>query len=160
MSYANTTVRDGVDESIKREKDLTEFCRQSMDKVNNARGRYLLQYLADYERKHLNQLEQFKKKIIEEDIFSSNRDASSAEDPGKNEEFAKSNAHIIRLLKLSTEAEKKALEILSKLDSHVNDAEWKNEFRRLVEKEHLHNRVLYDEFFDINNRDGVYHWGD
>lgn len=160
MSYTNTTVKDGVDLSIKHEKNLDTFCKDSLDKVDNKRGKYLLQYLRDYEKKHLHQLEMLKKKITEDEIKFHKQDNSSPEDPGQDEIFRRNNSRIIELLNLSSAAEKKALEVFSKLETHIDDEEWKKSFAKFVEEEHLQNKMLYDEFFNINNRKGVYHWGD
>lgn len=160
MSYSNTTVKDAVDISIKNEKNLDKFCKESLGAVDNSRGKYVLQYLRDYEKRHLDQLEQFKRKLIDEEVKFHKQDSSTPEDPGQSETFKRNSARIIELLKLSTAAEKKAMEVLSKLDSHIDDNEWKESFSKLVEEEHLHNKVLFDEFYNISNREGVYHWGD
>lgn len=61
---------------------------------------------------------------------------------------------------MSVEAENKALEIFSKLEHHTEDVEWKEGFSKLAEQEHLQNRILYDEFYSINNQVGEYRWGD
>lgn len=154
MSYASKTVTKAADLAIQKEQKLNDFCQQSLGEIKNPRVKYLLQYLADYEKKHITQLELFKKKIYEEELTTPGRDEEAPE------ELERSNAKIIELLNLSTEAEKKALEAFSKLQYHIDDNEWKKAFSKLVQDEHLQNRMLFDEFYDKNNQKGVYHWGD
>lgn len=160
MSYANTTLKEAINLSINNDKKLNQFCEDSVQTLDNTRSKYLLQNLSNFERNHLKQLKSLREKLLLEVNSIAEKNADDPDAPRASTNPQRDKAVLLELLKMTTDTEKKATEAFSKVKSHVEDVQWKKEFNKLIEEEHLQTRLLHDELYDFSNNKGVWHWGD
>ena len=67
---------------------------------------------------------------------------------------------VLGILNRAIDAESSAYERYKRMARDTDDPAGKDMFVKLAQEELLHRRILSDEFYHLNNRGGVWSWGD
>ncbi|MBN1347997.1 ferritin family protein [candidate division KSB1 bacterium] len=165
MDHKEIGLLEAIEIAMEAELKAHQFYRDAIAKITNARGKNLLQQLADFEHNHYDKLTDLKKSLAKQGKFieyegtqfKPYKSAVPAEVAGKIEP---DKENVLNILSLAIEAETKAAANYQKLAQETADPLGKDMFKKLSEEETLHRRILSDEFYQLSNRGEIWFWGD
>ncbi len=162
MAEANVVLMEAINVAMDAEKKAHNFYSDAVNKVSNERGKNLLKQLADFEQNHYDKLAELKTSLSDNEKFISYEGTMFEPFNAKvyADESEKNKEDVLDILTLAIEAETEAHEHYRDMAEKTTDPDGKAMFEKLAEEETLHRRILSDEFYSINNKDGVWAWGE
>ena len=165
MADKNLGVLEAIEIAMEAELKAHQFYKDAVKKVSNERGKNLLQQLANFEQNHYDKLNELKASLKEKGEFidyegtdfTPYKSKMTAEISGKIES---DKEDVLNILTMAIDAETKAQAHYSRMAEETSDTRGKDMFLKLAEEETLHRRILSDEFYQINNQNGDWFWGD
>ncbi|MBC7185811.1 MAG: ferritin family protein [Calditrichaeota bacterium] len=157
------TIMDAINLAMEAEKKAQQFYAESAAKVASERGRDLLTQLANFEQSHYDALAELRSSLTSSGTFTTYQGTSFAPYRPKAEVEGKiepNKEDALSILQMAIEAETQAYERYRSLATRTDDPQGKAMFQKLAEEEILHRRILNDEFYYLNNRGGIWFWGD
>jgi len=156
---------EAVDIAMEAESKARDFYLNAAEKVTDERGKNLLMQLADFEKNHFDRLNHLKKSLQGETgyieysgtTFSPYSVKSVSEVSGTVEE---NKSDVLDILGIAIDAEDKAYNRYVEIAGRVEDPQGKAMFLKFAEEEKAHRRILSDEFYYMNNKGGLWFWGD
>lgn len=165
MNNKNIGVLTAIEIALEAELKAKEFYLNAVKKTSNERGKNLLQQLSDFEQNHYDKLKELKTSLKEKGEFieyegtklTSFKSTVPSEVQGKIET---NKDEVLHILSMAIDAETKAYERYNKMANETTDSRGKAMFLKLADEETFHRRILSDEFYQLNNKGGVWFWGD
>ena len=156
---------EAIDIAMEAEAKAREFYLSSAAKVNNDRGKNLLNQLADFEKNHFDRLSDLKQSLQGEAGYIEYKGTKFlpfsagpvSEVSGKLEA---NKSDVLDILGLAIDAEDKAYNRYMEMAGKIDDPRGKEMFTRFAEEEKAHRRILSDEFYYMSNKGGLWFWGD
>ena len=153
---------EAVKIAVNAERDAYLFYREAAEKSTNPRGKDMFQQLSDFEMEHY-------KKMVHLYLSLKNENkwipyVGAGELIARNRiESAKGGYETkdddIRALKTAIAKETEAADFYRKMAEKTEDPMGKEMFKKLVEEEETHRRLLNDQFYALQNQ-GEWVWGD
>jgi rubrerythrin len=147
---------------MEAEKEAYQFYARAAKKTKNLKGRDLFQQLSEFEMNHFQKLKDLSKSLREkgEWILYSGTSLKKKAIPLKIQK-AKGQEQITDMdaLRMAIREEKKAQSYYRSMAELTKDLRGKDMYKRLAEEETLHEKVLNDQFYSLQNT-GVWSWGD
>jgi rubrerythrin len=160
-----TTVLETIRTAMEAENDAHNFYSRAAQKTENPRGRDMFSQLADFEKNHFLHLKDLydsikaegkwisypgttfsaKGKKIRTGLTPSGRVGTQADD--------------LDALSMAIKEERKAQEYYRNMTDETSDHLGKDMFKKLAREEELHERILNDQYYSLNNK-GVWTWGE
>ena len=156
-------IEEALDIAMNAELEAQAFYAQAAVEVQDRKGRDLLGRLAAFEQYHYEQLAKLTRSLQERGQFVEyvGRQVEQFQ-PQVGGETAGTKLDELRdlpgILSKAIENEKVAGERYFALAEATDDPAGRDMFRKLVEEEKVHLRILEDEFFSLSNQ-GVWSWG-
>jgi rubrerythrin len=156
---------DAITAAMDAEMDAHNFYSRAARKTQNPKGRDMFSQLADFEMNHFNHLKALYDSLKGEGKWiaypgsaffkrakKTSTDLSTGEGVG-------SQADDIDAISMAIKEERKAQDYYLQMAQKTTDPLGKDMFKKLAREEELHERVLNDQFYSLNNN-GVWTWGD
>jgi rubrerythrin len=151
-----------VEMAIEAERQASQFYSQASKKTRNPKGRDLFQQLSEFEAAHLQKLKELMASLQhgKEWIIYSGTSLRQKTIPVKLEK-PKGQEQLTDMdaLRMAIRAEKKTETYYRSMAELTRDAKGRGMYKRLAEEEALHERVLNDQYYSVQNT-GVWSWGD
>jgi rubrerythrin len=156
---------DAIKAAMEAEMDAYNFYSMAAQKTQNPKGKDMFSQLADFERNHFLHLKDLYDSLKGEGkwiaysgtTFSETGEKIS-EDLSIGKEIA-SQADDLDALSMAIKEERKTQKYYLEMTSKTVDPLGRNMFKKLATEEELHERILNDQFYSLNNN-GVWTWGD
>ena len=165
MKSRESTLLDAVKAAMAAENDAHNFYSRTAQKTQNPKGRDMFSQLADFEMNHFRHLKDVYDSLKEDakwiaypgTTFSKkgkkiSKDLSIAKEVGPQ-------ADDLDALSIAVKEERKAQKYYSEMAQKTADPLGKEMFKRLAREEEIHERVLNDQYYSLNNN-GIWTWGD
>jgi len=151
-----------VQAAMEAEREAYQFYAKAAKMTKDPKGRDMFQQLSEFEMNHFKKLQDLARSLKEkgEWILYEGTSLKRRTIPGKVEK-GKGREQLTDLdaLKMAIREEKKAQSYYRSMAELTKDPRGKNMYKRLAEEEALHEKVLNDEFYSLQNT-GVWSWGD
>ena len=165
MKDKNAQLIEALTLAMDAEKKAAKFYRDSASKVSADRGKILLRQLADFEDNHFEKLGELRDSLgggggyitYEGTKLGSITGEIPYEDGSPSE---RNLEDVLGILSLAMDAETGAHKRYMELAGKIGDRRGRDMFIRLADEEMLHRRILADEYYHLNNKGGVWSWGD
>ena len=165
MKSRESIALDVIETAMAAEKDAHNFYSRAAQKTQDPKGRDMFSQLADFEMNHFRHLKDLYDSLKGEGkwiaypgtTFSVKGKKISTE-LSIGEEVG-SQADDLDALSMAVKEERKAQKYYSEMAGKAADPLGKDMFKKLAREEELHERVLNDQFYSLNNN-GVWTWGD
>jgi len=148
--------------AMEAEMEASQFYSKSAKKTKNPKGRDMFQQLSEFETNHYLKLKELSKSVAEkkEWILYSGTNLKKRTIPLKIEK-PKGQEQItdIDALRMAIREEKKAQTYYRSMAELTKDLRGKDMYKRLANEEALHEKVLNDQYYSLQNT-GVWSWGD
>ncbi len=161
----DATLMSALDEAMQAEEKARDFYRDALTKVSSGKGKDLLNQLVDFEQNHYDKLMELKKSLASSGTFiaysgTSFKPYTSGAKSEVSGDIEPNKDELLQILSLAIEAESMAYKRYRDLADSVQDARGKDMFLKLADEETMHRRILSDEYYQMNNRGGLWFWGD
>jgi rubrerythrin len=148
--------------ALEAEKEAYQTYSKLAKKTKNPKGRDMFQQLSEFEINHFNKLKALLKSLQEkgEWILYEGTPLKTKSIPGKalkpkgQEQLTDMDA-----LKIAIREEKKAQAYYRSMIELTSDPRGKDMYKRLANEEALHEKVLNDQYYSVQNT-GLWSWGD
>lgn len=165
MAGQHDAVLEAIQGAMDAEKKAAAFYRDAVEKTGSQQGKLLLRQLADFEENHFVKLEELKQSLTDKGEFIAYDGTSfgsiTGEIPSGSGAALESNLDdVLSIINLAIEAETGAFKRYRDLAQATNDTRGREMFLRLADEEVLHRRILSDEYYHLQNKDGIWMWGD
>ena len=148
--------------AMEAEMEASQFYSKSAKKTRNPKGRDMFQQLSEFETNHYLKLKELSKSVAEkkEWILYSGTNLKKRTIPLKIEK-PKGQEQITDMdaLRMAIREEKKAQTYYRSMAELTKDLRGKDMYKRLANEEALHEKVLNDQYYSLQNT-GVWSWGD
>ena len=148
--------------AMEAEMEASQFYSKSAKKTRNPKGRDMFQQLSEFEMNHYLKLKELSKSVAEkkEWILYSGTNLKRRNIPLKIEK-PKGQEQITDMdaLRMAIREEKKAQTYYRSMAELTKDLRGKDMYKRLANEEALHEKVLNDQYYSLQNT-GVWSWGD
>ena len=148
--------------AMEAEMEASQFYSKSAKKTKNPKGRDMFQQLSEFETNHYLKLKELSKSVAEkkEWILYSGTNLKKRTIPLKIDK-PKGQEQItdIDALRMAIREEKKAQTYYRSMAELTKDLRGKDMYKRLANEEALHEKVLNDQYYSLQNT-GVWSWGD
>lgn len=148
--------------AMEAEKEASQFYSKASKKTKNPKGRDMFQQLSEFETNHYQRLKELSKSLQEkgEWILYSGTSLKKKTIPLKMEKLkGQEQLTDMDALKLAIREEKKAQAYYRSMAELTKDPRGKDMYKRLANEESLHEKVLNDQYYSLQNT-GVWSWGD
>jgi len=156
---------DVIETAMAAEKDANNFYSRAAQKTKDPKGRDMFSQLADFEMNHFRHLKDLYDSLKGEGKWIAYPGTTFSVKGKKistglsiGEEVG-SQADDLDALSMAVKEERKAQKYYSEMAGKTADPLGKDMFKKLAREEELHERVLNDQFYSLNNN-GVWTWGD
>ncbi len=160
MTQRNLTVLDAIGLAMAAEQKAAAFYANAALKAANPMGQQLFEQLADFERYHYDSLARLDRSLRDQGAYVpyAGRDINlpATSEVGNEELHAET---LVEIITLALQAEQQARERYVALAEQTADSEGKAMFERLAAEEHVHYRILNDEYYHLNNQ-GKWVWAE
>ena len=158
-------VIEAIKIAMDAESKARDFYADAVDKVTSERGKNLLKQLSDFENSHYTRLLDLKRSLEGDQgyIDYSGTDFNAFSPNAVSEvsgRIEKNKSNVLDILGMAIQSEDKAYERYVDLAAKIEDAKGKDMFLKFAEEEKSHRRILSDEFYYMNNKGGLWFWGD
>ncbi len=165
MAPESVNFIEAIDMAMAAEIKARDFYADALTKVTHARGKDLLSQLADFEQQHYDKLDELKNTLTQKNeyityegtSFKPYRASTPSEVSGPIE--ADKNS-LLDILSMAIDSETKANERYLKMADQTTDPRGKAMFKKLAQEEVTHRRILSDEYYHLNNQNGMWVWGE
>jgi len=148
--------------AMEAEKEAYQFYAKAAKKTKNLKGRDMFQQLSEFELNHFQKLKELSKSLKEKGEWILYDGTSlkkkgiplKVDKPKGQEQLTDMDA-----LRMAIREEKKAGSYYRSMAELTKDPRGKNMYKRLAEEEALHEKVLNDQYYSLQNT-GVWSWGD
>jgi rubrerythrin len=162
VSWTNREDLKAIRVAMEAEKDAYQLYSKAAKMTRNPKGKDLFQQLSEFEMNHLKRLQELSKSLADRgewilysgSSFKKKPIPLKAEKPKGQEQMTDMGA-----LKMAVKAEKKAQAYYRSMAELTRDPRGKDMYKRLANEEALHEKVLNDEYYSLQNT-GVWGWGD
>jgi len=162
LPWAGREAVRAVQVAMEAEKRACEFYGNASKKIKNPKGKEMFQQLSEFEMNHFKKLKELSGSLrgkgewvsYEGTSFSKQAVPWEGERPKVQEELTELDA-----LKIAIGEEKKAERYYRSMAELTTDPRGKEMYRRLAEEEALHEKILNDQFYSVQNT-GIWSWGD
>lgn len=156
---------EAIDMAMEAEIKARDFYKSALEKVTHARGKDLLNQLADFEQQHYDKLDELKKSLAQDNEYITYEGTSfrpySGSLPSEVSGPMEPNTNpLLDILSMAIDAETKANERYLKMAEQTADPRGKDMFKKLAQEEVTHRRILSDEYYHLNNQNGIWIWGE
>ena len=162
MSPHHLNIIQAIETAMEAEQKASAFYRDAAEKVVSERGKDLLGQLAEFERNHYRKLGELKSSLAKEKGYVKYEGThlepyrAASEVSGEIED----REELTGILNLAIKAETEASERYRRLAEETEDSLGKAMFGRFADEELNHRRILSDEYYQMQNRGGIWFWGD
>ena len=151
-----------IDVAMKAEKEASQFYGKMSKKTKNARGRDMLRQLCEFEMNHYNKLTELAKSLQEGGEWipysgTSLKGKGLRIDAGEMK--GQDQLTDLDALKMAIREEKKAGAYYRSMVELTKDPYGKDMYKRLASEEELHEKLLNDQYYSLQNK-GIWSWGD
>jgi rubrerythrin len=160
-----TCALDAIKAAMEAENDARNFYSRAARKTQNPRGKDMFSQLADFERNHFLHLKGLYDSLKGEGKWIP-YSGTTFPDKGKKmgtdlsmEKEVGSQADDLDALSIAIKEERKAQKTYREMADEAADPLGKEMFKKLAREEELHERILNDQYYSLNNN-GVWTWGD
>jgi rubrerythrin/DNA-directed RNA polymerase subunit RPC12/RpoP len=151
-----------VQVAMEAEKGACEFYGNASKKIKDPKGKEMFQQLSEFEMNHFKKLKELSGSLKKKGEWVSYKGTSlskrvvpwEGDKPKVQEELTELDA-----LKIAIREEKKAESYYRSMAELTTDPRGKEMYRRLAEEEALHEKILNDQFYSVQNT-GIWSWGD
>jgi rubrerythrin len=148
--------------AIEAEKDAYQAYSTAAKKTRNPKGRDMFQQLSEFEMNHYEKLKNLLKSLQEKGEWILYEGTSlkrrkivlKAQKPQGQDQLTDMDA-----LKIAVREEKKAQTCYRSMAELTKDPRGKDMYKRLAQEEALHEKLLNDQYYSLNNT-GIWSWGD
>jgi len=151
-----------VQTAMEAEKVAYQFYVKAAKMTKDPKGRDMFQQLSEFEMNHFKKLQELSKSLKEkgEWVLYEGTSLKKRTIPRKVEK-GKGREQLTDMdaLRMAIREEKKAQSYYRSMAESTKDPRGKNMYKRLAEEEALHEKVLNDEYYSLQNT-GVWSWGD
>jgi rubrerythrin len=148
--------------AMEAEKNANQVYSTAAKKTKNPKGRDMFQQLSEFEMNHYRKLNELLSSLQEkgEWILYSGTSLKRKTIPLKVEKVkGQEQMTDMDALRIAVRAEKKAQSYYRSMAELTKDPRGRDMYKRLVEEEALHERILNDQYYSLHNT-GVWSWGD
>jgi rubrerythrin/DNA-directed RNA polymerase subunit RPC12/RpoP len=159
------TVREdlkAIEIAMKAEKGASQFYSKAAKMTKNPKGKDMFQQLSEFEMNHYNRLKELSQSLQEkgEWMLYSGISLKKKSIPLKMDKLkGKEQLTDMDALKIAIKEEKKAQAYYRSMAELTKDPRGRDMYKRLVDEEALHEKVLNDQYYSIHNT-GIWSWGD
>jgi len=165
MENVNSKMIRLIDKAMKEEQKNHEFYQESIEKVASQRGKDLLQQLAVFEKKHFDKLNELKKSLethghyilYKGTQFIPFRGKFSSETTGKIES---KRLDALAIVSSALAREEESVKRYQAIADQLTDENGRDMFLKLADEETMNQRILNDEYTQLNKHGGNWSWGD
>ena len=156
---------DVIETAMAAENDAHNFYSRAAQKTQNPKGRDMFSQLADFEMNHFRHLKDLYDSLKEGGTWIAypgttfSKKGKKISTPSSMRKEVGPQADDLDALSMAIKEEKKAQKYYSEMAEKTADPLGKDMFKKLAREEELHERVLNDQFYSLNNN-GVWAWGD
>ncbi len=165
MKSKKSSALDAIKAAMEAEMDAHNFYSKAAQKTKNPKGRDMFSQLADFEKNHFHHLKALYDSLKGEGKWI-DYSGTTFSDKGKMistglsiEKEVRSQADDLDALSIAIKEERKAQKQYLEMAEEIADPLGKDMFKKLAREEELHERILNDQFYTLNNN-GVWTWGD
>jgi rubrerythrin/DNA-directed RNA polymerase subunit RPC12/RpoP len=151
-----------VQVAMEAEKRACEFYGNAAKKIKNPRGREMFEQLSEFEMNHFKKLKELAGSLREKGEWVSYGGTSFPKKgaPWKGEKpKVREDLTDLEALKIAVREEKKAESYYRSMAELTTDPRGKEMYKHLAEEEALHEKLLNDQFYSLQNT-GFWSWGD
>ena len=153
-------VLDAIQMAMEAEQKAAAFYADAAQKTASPLGRELFDQLVEFERYHYSKLADLEKSLRDEDAFIEYEGKELTLSVSSEVDSKEANKMSVMIsITLGINAERNAEKRYSALAEQTDDPDGKAMFKRLVEEEHVHYRILSDEYYNLNNF-GMWVWSE
>ena len=161
ISWTEREDLKAVKVAMEAEKEAAQFYSKASKKTRDPKGRDMLQQLSEFEINHYQKLRELSKSLQEKGewiLYSGTSfkktNPLKMEKPKGQEQLTDMDA-----LRMAIREEKKVQTYYRSMAVLAKDTRGKDMYKRLADEEALHERVLNDQYYSLQNT-GVWSWGD
>ena len=165
MKSKKSSALDAIKTAMEAEMDAHNFYSKAAQKTENPKGRDMFSQLADFERNHFLHLKDLYDSLKGEGKWI-DYSGTTFSDKGKKistglsiEKEVGPQPDDLDALSIAIKEERKAQKYYLKMAKEIADPLGKDMFKKLAREEELHERILNDQYYSLNNN-GVWTWGD
>ena len=150
---------EAIEAAMEEERKAADFYRNGAAKSGSAAGQAFLNQLADFEEHHFTKLKELRDSLASAHGFIEYEGKvleAAASAGGESERTEQKFDDVLDILKLAIAAEEKAQQKYAELAAKTDDELGKRMFLKLAEEETHHRRILSDQFYQLNNHNGVW----
>ncbi len=156
---------NAIKASMEAEMDAHNFYSSAGRKTQNPKGRDMFSQLADFEKNHFRHLKALYDSLKKEGKWIA---YSGSAFPKKGKKIRenlsikggiRSQADDFDALSMAVKEERKAQKYYLEMAQETEDSTGRDMFKKLAREEELHEKVLNDQYYSLNNN-GVWTWGD
>ncbi len=165
MRSGESKALNAVKAAMEAEMDAHNFYSRAAQKTKNPKGRDMFSQLADFERNHFHHLKALYDSLKGEEKWISYSGTTFSEKGTKVSrdlaigEEVRSKADDLDALSIAIKEERKAQHYYQEMAQKTTDPLGSDMFKKLAREEELHERILNDQYYSLNNN-GVWTWGD
>jgi rubrerythrin len=156
---------DAIKAAMEAEMDAHNLYSKAAQKTRNPKGRDMFSQLADFEKNHFHHLKALYDSLKGEETWIaypgttfSEKGKKVSRDLTRGEEVG-SRADDLDALSMAIKEERKAQKYYHEMAQKTTDPLGRDMFKKLAREEELHERILNDQFYSLNNK-GLWTWGD
>jgi rubrerythrin len=162
VSWTEREDLKAVKVAMEAEKDAYQTYSKAAKMTRNPKGRDMFQQLSEFEMNHYKKLQELFKSLQEKGewilysgtSFKKKSVSIKMEKPKGQEQLTEMDA-----LRMAAREEKKAQAYYRSMAELTKDPRGKDMYKRLAYEEALHEKVLNDQYYSLQNT-GVWSWGD
>jgi rubrerythrin len=160
MTDSKLTLLDAIQVAMAAEKKAAAFYADAARSAANPLGRQLFEDLADFERYHYDTLAELDGSLRDDGAYVpyAGRELELPT-PAEVEVEEVHAQRVVDIISLALNAEREARERYTRLAEQTADPDGKAMFERLAAEEHVHYRILNDEYYHLNNH-GKWVWAE
>lgn len=160
MTNLDLNLLDAIQIAMEAEQEAAAFYADAAQKTANPLGRELFDQLADFERYHYTKLTDLEKSLRDKDAFIEYEGRElTLSMPSEVDSKEANKMGVMEIITLAINAERDAEKRYTALAEQTTDPTGQDMFKRLAAEEHIHYRILSDEYYNLNNH-GVWVWSE
>lgn len=161
ISWSDREDIKAIKVAIEAEKNAYQTYSKAAKMTKNPKGKDMFQQLSEFEMNHYQKLKNLLKSLESygEWIIYEGTSFKKKKIPLKVEQPKGKDLSDLDALKIAIREEKKAQAFYRSLSELTRDPRGRDMYKRLANEEELHEKVLNDQFYSLNNT-GVWSWGD
>jgi len=165
VKSTETSALDAIKSAMEAEMDAHNLYSKAAQKTKNLKGRDMFSQLADFEKNHFHHLKALYDSLKGEEKWIaypgttfSEKGKKASRDLTRGEEVG-SRADDFDALSMAIKEERKAQKYYQQMAQKTTDPLGRDMFKKLAREEELHERILNDQYYSLNNS-GIWTWGD